>query len=188
MYCNKCGKQIDSGVMCTDCLISELATSMAKEAPVKNEPEKATEQPTYQAPTYQAPVYQAVMDEDLSQQTITEEPPVTTTMPEPNNRMFGFGKALASTIVGFIGYICGFVWLMMSVAEGMGEASLILAIMLAPMVAISIIFGIKSIKTFIARKATCAKPIPTLILGIVGAVFGAIAALFDLLLLLVGSV
>ena len=48
MYCNKCGKQIDSGVMCTDCLISELATSMAKEAPVKNEPEKATEQPTYQ--------------------------------------------------------------------------------------------------------------------------------------------
>jgi hypothetical protein len=181
MYCNKCGKQIDSGVMCTDCLISELATSMAKEAPVKEQTQKNEEQPTT------APVYQPA-DNGFSYQTIVEEPVLTDTMPQPGNRMFGFGKALASTIVGFIGLIWGYVWLIMSIAEGLGEASLVLAIFLAPMVAISIIFGIKSIKTFKARRATCAKPIPTLVLGIVGTICGGLAAFFDLLLLLVGSV
>ncbi len=182
MYCNKCGKQIDSGVMCTDCLISELATSMAKETTVKEEPEKVAEQPIYQAPVYQP------VEDSFSQQTITEEPVVTSTLPQPGNRMFGFGKALASTIIGFIGFIWGYLWFVMSAVEEMGEASLVLAILLAPMVAVSLAFGIKSIKTFMARKATCAKPIPTLILGIVGVVCGGFAAFFDLLLLLMGAV
>ena len=181
MYCNKCGKQIDSGLMCTDCLISELATSMAKETSVKEQTQKNEEQPTA------APVYQPV-DNGFAQQTIVEEPVLTDTMPQPGNRMFGFGKALASAIVGSIGLIWGYLWLIMSSVTGMGEKSLVLAIFLAPMVAISIAFGIKSIKTFKARRATCAKPIPTLVLGIVGTICGGLAAFFDLLLLLVGSV
>lgn len=182
MYCNRCGKQIESGVMCTDCLISELATSMSKETS-NRESEKTTEQ-TYQDPVYQTPVYQPAND-SFSQQTATEEPVFTSVMPEPNNRMFGFGKALASTIVGFIGFIWGYVWFFMSLLDGTGEVSLVLAVLLAPMVAVSMAFGIKSIKTFMARKTTCVKPIPTLILGIVGTACGSLAALFDLLLLIV---
>ncbi len=184
MYCNKCGKQIDSGVMCTDCLISELATSMAKETAVKDQPEKNNEEPVYSVPAYNA----VVENSPSQEQTASTENVYVSTMPQPGNRMFGFGKALASTIVGFIGFIWGYVWLIMSLVDDMGEASLILAILLAPIVAISIAFGIKSIKTFMARKSTCVKPIPTLILGIVGTICGGLAAFFDLLLLLLGAV
>jgi hypothetical protein len=63
----------------------------------------------------------------------------------------------------------------------LAEAGLVLSFIALPLIIIPIIFGIVSIKTFTARKINCAKPIPTLVLGIVGLSSGALAAFFDFL-------
>ncbi len=129
MYCNKCGKEIESGTVCNECLAKETVT----------------------------------IDPDYIMESMNK-------MPEPDNRMFGFGKALAATILSWVAFFVTYFALIFSmVAYEIGNATGMVFLVLAlPPLLISLAFSISSIKTFNARKATCAKPIATLVLGIIG--------------------
>ena len=107
--------------------------------------------------------------------------------------MDGFGKALASTILGAVAtvlvFICYYI-IGVSFAGSLGvfgSVALLFAILgfvpacIATSI-ISIVFGIKSIKTFANSKNNGrAKPIATLILGINGLADGALSAFLMLL-------
>ena len=107
--------------------------------------------------------------------------------------MDGFGRALASAILGTVASILmlvGFYIVLFALefavddAGKLGLATLewsFILISVAPIV-LSIVFGIKSIKTFsINKKEGKAKPIATLILGIAGLANGAIALLLAII-------
>ena len=154
MYCNKCGKYISQGTKCDDCARAEYYASQSQQTNYNYSNTSSYSRPNYNCE------------------------------PEPKNRMYGFGKALTSTILGFVGYIWTYVSFVLSVDlyYGIEESAIVLSLMALPFIIIPIIFGISSIKVFMRRKATCAKPIPTLILGIAGLSLGGIAAFFEMLL------
>ena len=218
MFCNKCGKEIENGVLCYECAALEsqnaAAETKVEEAVVAAEPELKAEapksveqnnaQPTapasngqygYQQYDYQQrngyqqygyqPQYgygqNNFQQQNAYQQQdafVNDQPGI----PEPENKMFGFGKALTSAILGSVAvfgaaiafYSVFFEFyfaalygqdfnFLASLGSGMGNTAVI------AMIVVAVIFGITSIKTFIARKkANCAKPIATLVLGIYG--------------------
>ena len=106
--------------------------------------------------------------------------------PEPENRMYGFKKALASTIIGEIGFAFAYLAIMFIyssvydtyVQDTMLGLAIGFLIASVPLSIISLAQGIASIKCFKRRKATCAKNIPTLVLGINGTVMAGIAMFF----------
>ena len=115
--------------------------------------------------------------------------------PAPNNppapqgsRMEGFGRALTSTILGFVGYIVAAIAMgMLAAATEMEAAGAMAAGMFfmfgaIALCVVSLILGIKSIKTF---RTAAVKPIATLILGITGLVFACIGFFIVLMALLV---
>ncbi len=204
MYCTRCGKKIDyDAFVCNECVKQEqeaFAEVKAEEpAPtVEATPETVTEepvaataepvqepvnpQPNYTAPnnqqyyysnpntTYQQGANQAPYQNNVYATYTPYQPQPTT----GNPRMNGFGKALASTILGFFAYF--FSAITLGVAE-VGEitATLVLLMMTLGMAIPSLIMGIKSIKTFTsAPKLGLPRPIATLVLGIVGLSFAAI--------------
>ena len=102
---------------------------------------------------------------------------------DSQNRMFGFGKALTSTILGFVGFIVACIAMVAGIADT--TTAVILFIMGTGMAVVSLIFGIQSIFTFKRRSAEgCAKPIATLVLGIVGLSLAALAMIYLLLSLI----
>lgn len=100
--------------------------------------------------------------------------------PEPNNAMYGFGRALTATILGFIGFIWHYIIIVDVVDE---DALFVVLLMGLPFVIIPLINGIISIRLFVRRKNTCAKPIAPFILGIVGLSFAAFSAILSFALL-----
>ena len=158
MYCKKCGKKLDyDGDLCEECRNREL---------VYGDEEKKAEAETTST-TYDP----------------FDEPPIgvnpasgygnSAYVPDNGDRMHGFGKALTAAILSEVAVV--------SVALGV---FLILATI--AMAVISLVFGIQSIKTFVADKnAGKVKPIATLVCGIAGVVAAAVA-LF--VLVVVGSV
>lgn len=166
MYCTKCGKLIDGDAsLCPECEAKAKAKVEADSAP-----QSATAQNTtvYTAPPQPAP-----------QQTSVDP---------TNSVMYGFGKALTSTILGLIGYFFAIIAYYGSIGSGMAvrESSIVLYVLMTllsiPFFILSIIFGPKSIKAFVAQKnAGKKKPIPALVLGIVGTVFAGLTAVYVLL-------
>ena len=106
-------------------------------------------------------------------------------MPDPQNRMFGFGKALTSTILSFVGFIFAYMAIIFCALDP--TSGLVLSFLSIPLIVLPIIFGISSIKLFIRRKATCAKPIPALVLGIVGLSTAAFALIFTFLAFIISA-
>ena len=98
--------------------------------------------------------------------------------PEEINKRFGFGPALASTILGSIGYVVAIIileTLAIFIEYHEDFSSLIaVSILCLAMGVVSLILGIKSIQRFKTAKNKGVKPIPTLILGIVGVVSAAV--------------
>ncbi len=178
MYCNKCGKQIEKGTVCNECLVAELVgTEQTKEDPVAQAPVNAA---PMQDAAPQAVAQNEVKIDEAGNFTFFNEyvnanvPERTSTMPEPNNRMYGFGKALTSTILSEIGFVFVYVALIATIAAPVG--GLVLSLLSLPLIIIPLVMGIASIKVFKARRSTCVKPIPTLILGIVGTSTAAVTA------------
>lgn len=159
MYCTKCGKWIDyEATVCNECRAAEEVASAAAEN------REAEPRP------------------DVSDM-FTPAPFEI----DPKNRMFGFGKALTSAILGFFGFLFSYIALVAGIIEP--GAGIVLFILGLPPTIISIIFGIQSIKAFKKRSANgCAKPIATLVLGIHGVALGATAAFFLLIALIAISV
>ena len=151
MYCNKCGRNLGDLSACPDCDVTFGKTTGSG---------------------YDESSFGASTDGFYSVPYNTE--PINT-MPEPKNRMYGFGAALTSIILSFVAYIFAYVGLVMGTVEPI--SFFVASVFATPLTIVSIVLGIKSIKVFIARKATCAKPIATLICGIVGLGWAAVAAL-----------
>ena len=150
MFCQKCGRFMDyNALLCRECEAANRQT--ANRGPYTNPNQGPFHQP------YGAPVYpQGRMPED------------------PGNAMFGFGKALTSTLLGFFGFIMAYVAYFVALFNG----DFPVWIFSLPMGIISLVFGIQSINCFKARWAPCARPVATLVLGIIGLILGAISLLF----------
>lgn len=171
MYCKKCGKQLDhDGDICKACAENEAYFGSAQQ-------ESAPAQEA--APTIAPAPAQAA-------QPIAQD----------GDKKFGFGKALASTIMGAIsngmasiasGVPLGIELAIMELGYATGSAeialggiaiTIILALISIGLAIPALIMGIKSIKTFNERKsAGYAKPIATLVLGIIGVVCAGFALL-----------
>jgi hypothetical protein len=129
--------------------------------------------------------------------------PIVNIPQKQGSLMNGFGKALTAAILGFVGFFCSlFGYLFSVVTFGLStagestESQLIFSILFwvfAVGLAIpALLFGVRSIKLFIAeKKAGHKKPIPTLALGIGAVVFVGTIAIFALITLfliaLIGS-
>lgn len=156
-FCNKCGKQIETGIICPECAIKEY------------------EKEHFQGASFSA---EAAPSAPESQQF--------NPFPEPRNRMYGFGKALTAVILSVVAFFISYFALLFSMfMDSVGAALIMISLALS---VISLLLGIRSIKLFIERKATCVKPIPTLILGISALPFSGISILYVLLSFILISV
>ena len=110
---------------------------------------------------------------------------------QPNPRMLGFGKALAGTIIGYVGliyvaYVMAYGLIGLSAMIAIGTPAVLglvgYAIAMIPALVMSIlciVYGIRSIKIF--RQTKERKPIATLVLGINNLDFGVSIAMVLLL-------
>lgn len=178
MYCTKCGKQIDyDSPICKEC-VDAMATSAESQQPAPVED------------VWEQPVVEQTEDKTLQPgESVEVAAPVTTytasAVAQPvengtNPRMRGFGKALASTILGFIGYFFAVFTMAMisSGEEDVAIAGVVFFIMSLPLAILPFIFGLKSIGVFKSTPAGTPKPIATLIMGIVGLSFAALSLMF----------
>ena len=206
MFCYKCGKNTESeSHICPECLAAELEAN-AQAAPVNadepteeiqtpaaetaSQPAQPTQQPTPQyaqqpAPQYvQAPMYYTPAPQ-YNQGYAYQPMAATNAAP---SRMAGFGRALTSAIMGFVGYIWSLVSLGFATSGFHSEliAGFILAIMGLPFGIVGLILGITSLKSAIAqKKQTQVTPIAPMILGIAGLAMAAITLLFTLIVYIV---
>ncbi len=171
MYCRKCGKEIDyDSPLCKECEEQEVFFSDATQVEpveVKTEPEQIKAEPTL------------------------------------GSRKEGFSIALASTILGSIAYIFSMVALGIasaavdeltygygysSVAETIAGVAIFFSLICLGAAIPGLIMGIKSIRCFFTEKNEGrVKPIPTLILGIVGVAMSGLTMFFVLLTLAICS-
>ena len=164
MFCNRCGKKIESGSLCSECIAIE---SMNGQSNVKTN--------NFAAFTSSAET-QAIRQEYYSQ---TEEP--------GKGVMAGFGLGLTAAILGFVGFIFSYVSFLLCAIMETPEAGIVLSVLALPLCILPFIFGLKSIGRFRRAKAPDRKPIPGFICGIVGLSEGAFSMLFVLLTLLVSG-
>ncbi|MDE7405387.1 MAG: hypothetical protein K2M89_00740 [Clostridiales bacterium] len=130
-------------------------------------------------------------DETLCQDCKAAEKTVDTVKPvpsdpnQPNTSMLSFGKALASTIMGFGAFILSNV--LNSGGWGMKLISMIFMVIIdVAVIVLSIVFGSLSIRTYSTFKSGGnKKPIPAFILGIIGVILAGIATVITLVFLLV---
>lgn len=105
---------------------------------------------------------------------------------KPNTGMLNFGKALASTIMGFGAFIVSIELDSSGVRMNLIAMIFMLVIDIAAIV-LAIIFGAKGIHAFSTFKlGSGKKPIPAFILGIIGVVLAGIAAVIIVVFLFVG--
>ena len=182
MYCTKCGKQIDyDSPICKEC-VDEMAASAA--------PAETVEPEVEQNVIEQSEIEQPVQTELQPGESVEVAPATYTAQPTPppavypsaggaNLRMRGFGKALTSTILGFIGYFFSVFTMAMLATEDpdVAIAGGVFFVLSLPLTIIPLIFGLKSIGLFKSTPAGMPKPIATLILGIVGLFFAALSML-----------
>lgn len=190
MYCTKCGKQIDyDSPICKEC-VDEMAASAA--------PAETVEPEVEQNVIEQSEIEQPVQTELQPGESVEVAPATYTAQPTPppavypsaggaNLRMRGFGKALTSTILGFIGYFFSVFTMAMLATEDpdVAIAGGVFFVMSLPLTIIPLVFGLKSIGLFKSTPAGMPKPIATLILGIVGLFFAALSLLFLSLALII---
>lgn len=133
-----------------------------------NQPNQSCGQP-YNGMQYNPTDYQrGFMDGQKS--VMQQNKPAQRNIEKYDRVMDGFGKALTSCIFGFISFVF---------LTGSGLISL--AFML-PLIIMGLIFGIKSIKLFSGRvKEGRVKPVPALVLGIVGVVMTSFAIMSAML-------
>lgn len=171
MYCIRCGKKIENGTVCGECIAAE-ATMNTDRAPTNGlaslENMSATE--IGRAEFARTAIY------------VEEE-----TQPTPTkSRMAGFGMALTATILSFFGFLIAYIGYIVGLFAP--EGGIALAFASLPFIVLPVIFGIISIGRFKNTKAPDPKPIPTLILGIEGVATASGALIFAILAVVVSSV
>ncbi len=175
MYCTKCGKQIDyDSPICKEC-VDEMAVAAAPAETVEPEVEQSVTEQTELQPGESAEVAPVSFVVEP-----TPSPVAQPTAGGSNLRMRGFGKALTSTILGFIGYFFSVFSMAMLATE---EYDVVIAggvffVMSLPLAIIPFVFGLKSIGMFKSSPSWVPKPIATLVLGIIGLFFSALSLFF----------
>jgi hypothetical protein len=103
-------------------------------------------------------------------------------VPEKDNRMYGFGKSLASTIIGFVAFMWSYIMVISIISENAGMVASFILVLIG-LIITSLVLGLKSIFLFNKRRRLgAAKPIATLILGINGVSLAGLAALIGFLM------
>ena len=175
MFCYKCGKNTGSNFpVCPECLAAESAANEQTTPTNVTEPTVEVQQPVQneQAPQYtKSYVYQPVM--------------ATTVAP---SRMAGFGKALTSAIMGFVGYIWSFVSLTFALSGFYDEviAGFIVAMLGLPFAIVGLVLGITGLRSAVMQKRqTQLTPIAPMILAIVGLSLAAITLLLTFIIYII---
>ena len=195
MYCTRCGKKIDyESFVCNECLAQEellknQAQSDVSEPAVEVKAESdfvgtvTDKADSTEAGGANQQYYYSAPNAAYNYQPRNEAQQIY--VPTGNPRMIGFGKSLTSTILSFFGYIFSYIALIVS-AEEEPVGGLVLLLMALGMSIPALIFGITSIKTS-ARVAAqkLPRPIATLVLGIVGLGFSAMALFFSFITLII---
>ncbi len=152
MYCSKCGKKIDyDSPVCREC--EEAEKSFSKKFFKDDE-------------------FFTNKAESPSENSYPSSPQPSSK--QPSTRLEGFGVALTATILGFRALVNFFKYAN-ATSTGLEYLFLMLGIGLAIP---ALILGIKSIKVYRrVKKQGGVNPIATLVLGIVGLVFGALVLL-----------
>lgn len=158
MFCNRCGKKIESGTLCSECIAIEAMGEGANA--------KANSVSSFHLSTEA----QAIRQEYYSQ---TEEP--------GKGVMAGFGLGLSAAILGFVGIIFTYVSFLLCAISETGEAGLVLSFLSLPLCILPFVFGLKSIGRFRRTQAPDRKPIPGFVCGIVGLSESVFAMLFAFL-------
>ena len=178
MFCSKCGKNTNSDfTLCPECLAAEVAAKGQTATTSAAETKSNIQQPiqSEQAHRYaESYAYQPVI--------------ATTVVP---CRMSGFGRALTSAIMGFVGCIWSFISLGYTTSVFISEqtAGFMFSIMGLPFAIVSLILGIISVKAALTQtNQTKITPIAPMILGITGLSLAALSLLFCLISWLIFSV
>lgn len=163
MYCRKCGKWIDGDAqLCQDCQEDTKQNEEFFSAPKTAAPENSN---TYTAPN-PAP----------------NPAPAQPQYVDTGSVMYGFGKALTSTILGIVGFIfacVSYAGIAVAGATSSWALYVVMTLFSVACTVIALVFGPMSIKAFVTQKnAGKKKPIPALVLGIVGVVWAAISVLY----------
>ena len=196
MYCQNCGKFIEGDAkLCAECetelygkKTSDTDTTDTQSTPTDGQvPPTDTQIPPYQTPPYQGVPPYGYYNPGYYQPPMN--PYAYSTEPEPQNRMFGFGKALTSLILGFFSYFFSVLAMaLLSEDAAPVTGSAIVLLIAVGITATAFIFALQSIRCYQKRKATCIKPIPTLILGIIGISLSGLSIFILSLALLIFSV
>ncbi len=201
MFCNKCGRRIDSGIYCSECAAAEnsqrqpaptyqqpiiikvethngYTPAVKVEAPAGYAPNIIVETET--APATEAPE-SAYTSESVGQGVENQLVSLGYVPPEKGSRMAGFGKALTAVILASIGYVLAA--LGSELTYYLPLVALWMELIALPFGVVPMIFGISSIRLFKSRKNTAARPVATFVLGIIGLSMAAYILLTDLLAL-----
>ena len=213
MYCTRCGKKIDyDAFVCNECVkqeqeafaevkteaaepVVEATVEPAVEEPVATataEPvqEPVNPQPTYTAPNNQQYYYSNPNTGYQNAAYVPYQPTPVQPAISGNPRMNGFGKSLASTILGGIAYFFSVIALELSVSgiEDLAASAIVILLASLGMAIPALVMGIKSIKLFVnAPKQGLPRPIATLILGINGVACAGFYFFFALLTFVIAS-
>jgi hypothetical protein len=187
MYCYQCGKQIADSpdYLCDECrLAKENASVFAEfnggenvETGRENRETQSTQNENLPTGEMQAYGYNhnGYYKRDFSA-------PQSDIKPSLNPTDTGFGKALAATIVGVVGFVAAFIAFECSVLSLAGEMvglAILATVCALGLGVLALVFGVQSIRRFKAfRSAGLGKPVATLVLGIVGVAVAAYALLF----------
>ncbi len=173
MYCTQCGKQIESGIICDECLKKQQAQEEVATAEAQTQSEEQK------------------IEQEIASSPVTESVEVAPTkevfVPPVGNKKAGLPKAIVGAILSVVALII--ISACLSVVTALTEfvtentitmeqyTSAVNGVLVFMFLSIAIsipalIFGIISVKTFKKEKtATGTKPIATLILGIVAIVY-----------------
>ncbi len=208
-YCTNCGKEIDvtEGQLCDECRHQELVfgeyetpTADARQKPQNEGAQNYTAQ-NYGGQNYNQQNYN---QQNYGQQNFNgyqnygQQPYQHPYMQQnvnpvkPGSRKEGFGKALASTILGVIGFVFAMIayfgFVVGAAEDSMLGLGITFMIFTCPFAIIALVNGIRSIKVFSAcKKEGKVKPIATLVLGINGVVYAGLAILYVLLGIVMAS-
>ena len=208
MFCYRCGKENNNGdIICDEC--KAKFAEHGKETPVEpvETPVEPAETPVEaHEPTEAENVlseYSSFMkgspeltaEPELKKQK-PAEPPKVSQQQYAADKKKGFGKALAATIIGAIGYfiadLANALVELFSMGSSLNEVAqtpdvlsviavfcMVLAgVALIPGV-LAVVFGAQSIGVYRrAIKELKAKPVPTFVLGLIGLILGCLALLF----------
>ena len=155
MHCQRCGKFMSyNAAICRECESAEYAAR-----------QNYTNQNAYNP--YQQPPY--AQDHHRNGTPYGHQRSRAELPEDPYNPMYGFGKALTATILGFVACI------LLSIAlEDFYDAGF-LSLFALPAIVLSLIFGMKSIFCFVTRRAPCCRPVATFALGIGGLFFAGLS-------------